>query len=116
MENKNVPWQVKFGLSLCSATSIDSTIPAEARGVAVIYAATPALEKIFLVVESRSRTLRSLCTQRLQTAKLPAPSELTIAFQGAALTDDSPATIRLACQQQIVLAAELRRELRPAMR
>lgn len=116
METKTATWQERFGLTTCPAESIDPTIPPYALGVAVVYATEATGEKIFLVVESRSGSLRSQCARRLQTAKLPPGTPLTVAFQGQVLPDDSPEAVDVACRQQVVLAGELRRELRPAMR
>lgn len=116
MENKSAPWQERFGLTLCTASALETAIPATALGVAVIYAATEAGETVFLVLESRASSLRDRCLKRLQTAGLPPPASLSIAFQSEILADTLPATIDSACRQQVRLAGELRRELRPALR
>ena len=118
MENKTATWQERFGLTTCPATGIDPVIPPTALGVAVIYApaTTAADEKIFLVIESRASALRSQCERRLQTAKLPPLASLTVAFKGDVLPDSSPEAVHAACRAQVILAGELRRELRPAMR
>jgi len=87
-------------------------------GIAVFYVAAKgkAPEQIFLVVESRASSLREQCLKRLQTAKLPAATELTVAFKTEVLADSSPETIHEACRKQVISAAGMRRELRPAMR
>lgn len=116
MKTKTDTWQKRFGLSTCGATEIEKTIPASALGVAVIYAVGEAGEKIFLIVESRAGSLRDQCLKRLTTAKLPPAAELTVSFIGEALSDASPEAVHEACRKQVLLAAEMRRELRPAMR
>lgn len=116
METKPTTWQERFGLTTCPAELIDPTIPPSVLGVAVVYTVGAIGEKLFLVVESRSGSLRTQCARRLQTAKLPPGAPLTVAFQGQVLADDSPEAVDVACRQQVILAGELRRELRPAMR
>ena len=116
MENKPATWQDRFGLTSCSAQAIATAIPATAQGVAVIYAKTEAGEKIILVLESRTSGLRSQCEKRLQSGKLPATEQLTIAFKSELLPDASPEAIHASCREQVIFAGELRRELRPAMR
>ena len=118
METNTATWQERFGLTNCPAPGINPTIPPAALGVAVIYmtAATAMDEKIFLVIESRASGLRSQCERRLQTAKLPPLASLTVAFKAELLPDASPEAVHAACRAQVVLAGELRRELRPAMR
>jgi hypothetical protein len=116
MESKTSPWQARFGLKTCAATELNTAIPSAALGVAVIYAKAAAGEIIYLVLESRAGSLRDFCLKRLQTAKLPPASELTVSFKGALLADTSPETVSVACREQVILAGELRRELRPAMR
>lgn len=118
METNTATWQERFGLTNCPAPEIDPAIPPTALGVAIIYApATTATdEKIFLVIESRASGLRSQCLRRLQTAKLPPLASLTVAFKAEILPDSSPESVHAACRQQVMLAGELRRELRPAMR
>ncbi len=73
-------------------------------------------EQILLVIESRSTALRRQCERRLQTAKLPPLATLTIAFKADAPPDASPESVHASCRRQVTLAAEIRRELRPAMR
>lgn len=118
MENQSAPWPERFGLTSCPAVGIDPAIPPAALGVAVIFtpATAAAAEKVFLVIESRAGSLRSQCTRRLQTPKLPPPASLHVAFHATPLPDTSAAAVHAACRQQLVLSAELRRELRPAMR
>ena len=116
MENKPAPWPEHFGLTSCAASAIDPAIPAKAWGVAVIYAPAADRETVFLVLESRAGSLRELCAKRLGTAKLPAVGSLRVAFKAEALSDPSPAAVHAACRQQLILAGELRRTLRPAMR
>ncbi len=116
METKSAPWQERFGLTTCTAQTFDPAIPPTALGVAVIYEQAGAGEKIFLVVESRAGSLRDQCVKRLQTAKLPPVASLAVSFQAQILADASPEAVQAACRQQVALASELRRELRPAMR
>ncbi|MEI6052573.1 MAG: hypothetical protein WCQ44_07730 [Opitutaceae bacterium] len=116
MESKSASWPQQYGLTLCPATAIDPTIPATALGVAVIFALHPAGEKTYLVIESRATPLRQQCLKRLKTATLPPVAELTIAFKIEPVADDSPAALDAACRQQVILAGELRRALRPALR
>ena len=116
MENKTASWQERFALTICSAAAIESAIPDNMQGVAVIYETTAAGEKIFLVIESRASGLRSQCMRRLQTAKLPPVKLLTVAYKGEPLSGPAPEVVEASCRQQVVLASELRRGLRPAMR
>jgi hypothetical protein len=116
METKLGTWQERFGLTTCAASDIEKAIPAAALGVAVIYTATHEEQKIFLVIESRAGSLRSQCARRLQTAKLPLGSSLMISFRADILPDSSPESVHSACRQQVIFAAEIRRELRPSMR
>jgi hypothetical protein len=116
MKSPTARWQERFSLTTCPAEKITATIPADALGVAVIYLPGAAGEEIFLVIESRARSLRAQCEKRLQTAKLPAIADLMVAFKGELLPDASAEAIQAACRQQVALAGELRRELRPAMR
>ena len=118
MENTSAPWQERFGLTTCPAAQIDPAIPPAALGVAVIYSPANGAtrEKTLLVIESRAGSLRSQCARRLQTAKLPPGVPLMVAFKGEILPDASPEAVHAACRQQVMLAGELRRELRPAMR
>jgi hypothetical protein len=119
MKTKSITsWQDRFELKTCTAGEIAKKIPAKDTGVAVIYTAgegkTP--EKVFLVVESRAGSLREQCLKRLETAKLPPVEELTVSFKTEKLADTEPATLDAVCRQQVIFAAILRRELRPAMR
>jgi hypothetical protein len=116
METNPTPWQERFGLTTCPATDLGGAIPPAALGVAVLYARTAEGEKIYLVVESRAGSLRDQCVRRLQTAKLPPAAELTVAFKSESLAEPSPEAVHAACREQVILAGELRRELRPAMR
>jgi hypothetical protein len=116
METKQVTWQERFGLTTCAASDIEKAIPAAALGVAVIYAGTPEKQKIFLVIESRAGSLLSQCARRLQTAKLPLGESVTVSFKADILPNSSAEAVHSACRQQVILAGELRRELRPAMR
>ena len=112
MENQTPPWPERFGLTLCSAADVATAIAANAVGVAVVYSA----ESVFLVIESRARSLRTECLRRLTTAKLPTATQLTVAFRCEVLPETSREQIDAACRRQVVLAGELRRALRPAMR
>ncbi len=116
METKPATWQTRFELTTCPAAKIEKKIPATALGVAVIYADSTAGETIFLVIESRARPLLAECLRRLETAKLPPLASLTVSFQAAVLPESTPEAIHAACREQVMLASELRRELRPAMR
>jgi hypothetical protein len=116
METKSGSWQKRFDLTTCAAAEVEKAIPAAALGVAVIYTTEPGGERILLIVESRAGSLRNQCLKRLQTAKLPPLAKLTVSFIGETLGDASPETVHEACRRQVVLAAEMRRELRPAMR
>ncbi len=116
MDIKTSPWQERFGLTTCAAGEIESAIPPAALGVAVIYAQSTAGDAIFLVLESRANSLRDLCVKRLQTAKIPPGAPLTVSFKAEILADASPEAVHAACRRQVILAGELRRELRPAMR
>lgn len=114
METK--PWQDRFGLKTCAADKTVTAIPPDAPGIAVVYAQTKTGETIFLVLESRAGSLRDLCVKRLQTAKLPPGTPLTVSFKIIGPDEKSPAAVSAACREQVILAGELRRELRPAMR
>ncbi len=118
METKPATWQERFGLTTCSAVDIEKAVPSKALGVAVIYSQATGAgpEKIFLVIESRAGELRSQCAKRLQTAKLPPVASLTVSFKAATLAEASAEAVHAACREQVILAGELRRELRPAMR
>ena len=116
MDNKPDAWQNRFELTTCPAGEIDPAIPPTACGIAVIYEQTAAGETIFLVLESRTGSLRALCEKRLKTAKIPPATLLTVSFKSEILTNASPETVHDACRRQVILAAALRRELRPSMR
>lgn len=116
MKTNSASWQERFGLTICPATEITTAIPAAALGVAVIYEQIGAAKTTFLVLESRAGSLRDLCTKRLQTTGLPPRSALTIAFKGEIHPGASPEQLHVICREQVSLGAELRRELRPAMR
>ena len=116
MDTKTMPWQERFGLTTCPALKIEAVIPPTALGVAVIYAPLPVGETIFLVLESRAGSLLDLCIKRLQTAKIPAGTPIMISYKAEILPSASPEAIHDACRKQVILAGELRRELRPAMR
>lgn len=116
MKTKPETWQDRFGLTSCAADELSKKIPATAQGVAVIYTRTDTGDTIFLVVESRTSGLRSQCEKRLQTAKLPPITQLTISFKAETLPDGSAEAIHTACREQVIFAGVLRRELRPAMR
>ena len=116
--SSTTPWQNRFELKTCKASDIEKVIPAAAVGVAVVYiAATGDVdEAIFLVIESRAGSLRDQCLKRLQTAKLPPVADLTVSFKTETLPDTKPETLDAMCREQVIFAAQLRRELRPAMR
>ena len=116
MKTKSASWQEHFGLTICPASEITKVIPADAQGVAVIYEALSHSKTVFLVLESRAGSLRDLCTKRMSTANLPPISSLTVAFKGETHADASPEQMHTLCREQVYLGAELRRELRPAMR
>lgn len=116
MDIKTETWQERFGLTTCAAADVEAAIPANDLGVAVIHAMTAMGEKIFLVIESRASGLRSQCVRRLQTAKLTSGAPIMVSFRAESLPDASPEAVHAACRQQVILAGELRRELRPAMR
>lgn len=117
MNTKPAPWPARFGLTTCTAGEIATAIPPAAIGVAVIYALAAKEETVtFLVLESRAGSLRDLCARRLQTAKFPADASLLVSFRTIAPADSSSEAIHQACREQVILAGELRRELRPAMR
>ncbi len=118
MENQITTWPEKFGLTTCPAAKINGAIPASALGVAVIYAPASGdlAEKTFLVIESRARGLLAECERRLQTAKLPPLATLLVAYQADTLPDTSAEAVHASCRRQVILAGELRRALRPALR
>ena len=109
-------WQKRFGLTTCAASDVETRIPESALGVAVIYTTDASGETIFLIVESRAGSLRRQCLKRLATAKLPPAAQLTISFVAESVDAASPEAVHEACRQQVLLTAEMRRELRPAMR
>jgi len=118
MENQNAAWPERFELTLCDAAAIGDSMATAALGVAVIYApaTSGSSEKILLVVESRARALRTECERRLQTPKLPPLAALRVAFKADALSATTAEAIHASCRAQVILAGELRRVLRPAMR
>lgn len=116
METTPASWQQRFELTTCPASKITAAIPPTTQGVAVFYTATEAGEKIILVIESRTGSLRSLCEKRLQSGKLPSIGQLMVAYKCDPLSDISPEAVHAACRDQVIFAGELRRELRPAMR
>lgn len=116
MENNTASWQDSHELTTCTTKGLVKAIPAKALGVAVIYAKQEAGDTIYLVLESRSGSLRALCQKRLETAKIPEATALHIAFKLIPAADDSPAAVSAACREQVIVASTLRRELRPAMR
>ena len=109
-------WQKRFGLATCAASAVETSIPESAPGIAVIYSTDADGETIFLIVESRAGSLRSQCLKRLATAKLPPAATLLVSFIAELVDAASPEAVHEACRQQVLRAAELRRELRPAMR
>jgi hypothetical protein len=114
--DKISPWQTRFGFTTCTAGEIVTAIPEKALGVAVVYAKTKEGETIYLVLESRAGSLRDFCAKRLQTAKIPATGALTVSFKTMTPSDAMPESVSAICREQVILAGELRRELRPAMR
>jgi hypothetical protein len=115
--DKNSPtWQDRFELTTCAANAVASVIPEKALGVAVIYQAGEAGEKVFLVIDSRAKSLRAECERRLATAKLPPLETLSVSFREEPVADDSREALNAACREQVILASILRRELRPALR
>lgn len=116
MSNAHTPWRERFGFTTCAASAITKKIPARAHGIAVISETTATGEKVWLVIESRSHPLRTQCLRRLETAKLPPLESLTVSFLAAPLPDKEPETLAAMCRDQVILASQLRRELRPAMR
>ena len=112
MENKHSPWPERFGLTRCPAAGLDAAVAATALGIAVVYSA----ETVFLVIESRARSLRAECARRLGTVGLPPPEKLTVAFLAEVLPEGTREAVDAACRRQVILAGELRRALRPAMR
>lgn len=117
-KHSSTPWQDRFELKTCAASKVEKTIPATYAGVAVIYTARSGTvdEKVYLVVESRAGSLRAQCLKRLQTAKLPPADELTVAFKAGKLPDKTRETLNAVCREQVIFGAQLRRELRPAIR
>lgn len=116
MKTKSPSWQEKFGLTVCPASSLQQTLPADAVGVAVIYEALSHSQTTYLVIESRTGSLRDLCAKRLSTAKLPPVSALTVAFKAESLPGASLEQMHAHCREQVFLGAELRRALRPSLR
>lgn len=116
MDPKTTPWQKRFGLTTCAASELNTAIPATAVGVAAIYSKADDGEKTYLVLESRGSSLRDLCVKRLETAKIPAGTELIVSFKTLPLADKSPEAISAVCREQVIIGSEMRRELRPAMR
>ncbi len=116
MNTNSDTWQKRFGLTTCPATAVESAIPAAALGIAVIYTSEANHDKTLLIVESRASSLRSQCVKRLASPKLPPTPTLTVAFIAQTLSDSSPEAVHEACRNQVLLTAEMRRELRPAMR
>lgn len=114
METK--PWQDRFDLKTCAADKVSTAIASDAQGIAVVYAKAKSAETVFLVLESRAGSLRDLCVKRLQTAKIPPGTPLTVSFKIVTPADKSPEAVAAACREQVILAGQLRRELRPAMR
>jgi hypothetical protein len=109
-------WQQRFNLSVCPAADAGRSIPDNVIGIAVIYSVSDAGEQIYLVLESRAGALRERCARRLETAGLPPVGDLLIAFGGDARPEESPEALNEACRKQVLVAEQLRRELRPAMR
>ncbi len=116
MTSHTTPWQDRFELKTCTAEKLATAIPAKALGVAVIYEKTGDDERTFLVLESRSGSLRDICTKRLATAKIPPGTPLSVSFKTQKLADKTPEAVSAACREQVIIAGALRRELRPAMR
>jgi len=116
MESKSPTWQSRFEFLTCRADAVESAIPPKAIGVAVIYTPGPGSESIHLVVESRAGSLRDQCLKRFQSGKLPPTESLTVSYRCEVLSDPTPDALQAACRLQVMLAGELRRELRPAMR
>lgn len=116
MDSPLPDWRKDFGLTVCEAASLEKAIPPQALGVAVITGATKTGETVYLVIESRSGSLLSVCQKRLQSGKLPPASALSVAYSCAVPTDATPDALKLICRQQVIQAAELRRRLRPSMR
>ena len=110
-------WPARFELSICAASELSRAIPAALPGIAVIYSTDgEKSETIYLVLESRAGSLRDLCTRRLGTAKIPADTPLLVAFRILAPETESADAVANSCREQLSLASELRRALRPAMR
>jgi hypothetical protein len=109
-------WPQQFGLTTCVADRLEQNLPPAAWGVAVISGPGESGETIYLVIESRAGSLLTHCQRRLQSGKLPPIATLSVAFKAEVLEAPSPEAVQVACRQQVLLASELRRELRPAMR
>lgn len=111
-------WQTHFKLTDCPASTAGTAIPANALGVAVIYTPADSMggEQTYLVLESRAGSLRDLCVKRLTSAKLPPLDRLVVAFRETPPATPSPESVHAACREQVLIASQLRRDLRPAMR
>ena len=72
-------------LHIHPSDNVATAIAANAVGVAVVYSA----ESVFLVIESRARSLRNECLRRLTTAKLPTATQLMVAFRCEVLPETS---------------------------
>jgi hypothetical protein len=117
MNTRSTPWSARFDLDICAANEVETRIAPNAVGVAVIYTVSGTDETTtYFVLESRARGLRELCTKRLETAKIPAGTPLLVAFRATTLADTSQEAVNAECRKQVILAGELRRALRPAMR
>ena len=116
MDKNSAPWQQRYEMKTCAAEAVGTTIPPKALGVAVVYEEAGGVEKVLLVLESRSGSLRDVCLKRLQTAKLPTVGSLTVAFKGEQLPEASSEAVAAACREQVIFAGTIRRELKPAMR
>lgn len=116
MHRNTSSWQAQFELGTCAAGEIGQAIPPDLPGVAVIYAQADGRETIYLVIESRTGGLRDLCARRLGTAKIPAGTALTVSFKIIEPEGKTPEAVSASCREQLILAGELRRALRPAMR
>lgn len=116
MDSNSPTWQNHFGFLTCRADAVGAAIPPLALGVAVIFTRGVEMDTIHLVVESRAGSLLDQCLKRLQSGKLPPAESLTVSYKCELVPDPNPEAIQAACRQQVMLAGELRRELRPAMR
>ncbi|HRE04601.1 MAG TPA: hypothetical protein PKX00_03265 [Opitutaceae bacterium] len=116
MDPLRAAWPQHFGLTTCPADRLEQALPAAAWGVAVISGPGESGDLVYLVIESRAGSLLSQCQRRLQSGKLPPVATLSVAFKAEVLEAPSPEAVQAACRQQVLLASELRRGLRPAMR